>query len=74
MVFPPKVIGNLGRIPNGELVSLLKPNKFCVTGTSHGEPSIFQAVEERILIDAPSSIIVSETIILQNCTMMQKGT
>lgn len=74
MVFPLEVIGNLGRIPNGQLVPLLKPNRFCVTGISSGEPSAFHAVEERILTDAPSSIIVSNTIILQTCTMIWKGT
>jgi len=63
MVFLPKVIDNLGRIPNGQLVPLLKPNKFCVTGISDGKPSTFQAVEERILTDAPSSMIVPDTII-----------
>ena len=64
MVFLLKLIGNLGRIPNGQLIPLLKPDKFCVTSISDGEPSAFQAVEERILTDAPSSMVVPETIIL----------
>ena len=70
MIFPPKVIGNYGRIPNGLLVPLLKANKFWVTGTSGSEPSAYQVVEERIFTDAPSSIIVLGTIILQTCTMI----
>ena len=31
--FPSRVIGNLGRIPKGSLMVLLKANKCCVIGT-----------------------------------------
>ena len=64
MVFLLKVIGKLGRIPNGRLVPLSKPVRFHISGKSDGEPSTFQAVEERILTEAPSSMIVPDTIIL----------
>ena len=59
-----KVIGKFGRIPNGRLVPLLKPDKFQISGRSDGEPSAFEEVEERILTKAPSSMIVPTMIIL----------
>ena len=74
MFFLLKVIGTFGRIPNNRLVALLKPDKFQISGRSDGEPSAFQAVEERILMEAPSSIIVPAMIILYNCTMILNGT
>ena len=64
MVFLLKVIGKFGRIPNGQLVPLLKPDRFRISGRSDGEPSAFQAVEERILTEAPSSMMVPTMTIL----------
>ena len=64
MVFPLNVMGTLGRIPNGRLVPLSKPVRFLISGKSDGEPSAFQEVEERILIEAPSSMMVLAITIL----------
>ena len=57
-------MGTPGRIPNGQLVPLSKPVRFLISGKSDGEPSAFQAVEERILIEAPSSMMVLAITIL----------
>ncbi len=45
-------MGTLGRIPNGQLVP------------GDGEPSAFQAFEERILIETPSHMMVPAMTIL----------
>ena len=68
-----KVIGTLGRIPNGRLVPLSKPERFLVSGKSAGQPSAFQAIEDRILTDAPSSMIVPAITILYIWTMILYG-
>jgi len=67
-------MGTLGRIPNGRLVPLLKPVRFLILGRSDGKPSASQAIEERILTDAPSSMMVPAMTILYACTMIRNGT
>ena len=66
-------MGTLGRIPNGRLVPLLKPVRFLISGRIGGEPSASQAIEERILTDAPSSMMVPSMTILFACTMIRNG-
>ena len=66
-------MGTLGRIPNGRLVPLSKPVRFLISGKSAGEPSAFQAVEERILTDAPSSMMVPAMTILYIWTIILNG-
>src|SRR5579859_837537 len=72
-VFPFNVIGTLGRIPNGRLVPLSKPERFLISGKSAGQPSAFQAIEDRILTDAPSSMIVPAITILYIWTIILNG-
>lgn len=67
-------MGTLGRIPNGRLVPLSKPIKFLISGKSGGEPSASQAIEERILTNASSSMMVLAMTILYGCTMIRNGT
>ena len=74
MVFLLNVMGTLGRIPNGRLVPLSKPIRFLISGRSDGETSASQAIEERILTDAPSSMMVLAMTILYACTIIRNGT
>ena len=67
-------MGTLGRIPNGRLVPLSKPMRFFISGRSDGEPSTSQAIEETILTDAPSSMMVPYMTILYACTIIRNGT
>ena len=59
-----KVMVTFGRIRKGRLVPLSMPVRFLISGKSDGEPSAFQAVEERILTEAPSSMMVPTMTIL----------
>jgi hypothetical protein len=56
-ILSPNEIGNQGRIPNYSLISLSKSNNSCEEDTSSGDPRDFQAEEDKIFAEAPSSII-----------------
>ena len=73
-IFLLNIMGTLGRIPNGQLVPLLKAIRFLISSRSDGKPNSSQAIEERILIDTPSSMMVPAMTILYACTMIQNGT
>ena len=63
-VFPSKVIGKWGRIPKGAVGLRFKSSIWSVAGTIAGEPMGCQAVEDRMLREAPSSTIVQSILLV----------
>ena len=73
-VFHPKVIWKWERISKGAIGILLNSTIWLVVGTSLGEPISFQAFEDIILTESPSSTIVQSMILAVTHTYFLKGT
>ena len=57
-IFPPNVISIWGRTPKGSLMFMLNSSSWLEAGTRLGEPRPCQVVEDKMLIEAPSSITI----------------